>query len=52
MKTIGLLAVLLSVLSASAEEFPPKLEAAPNDSVWVSFDRADLAKPGAPAFPL
>lgn len=53
MKTIGLSAVLLlSALSASAEEFPPAIEAAPKTDVWVTFDHSDLNKAGAPQFPL
>ncbi len=48
MNNIGLSVLLLASSAVRAEEFPPRIEAAPNDSVWVSFSKADLAKPGFP----
>jgi len=54
MKTLGLSAALLLSFSASyADDFPPVLDLpAPPADVWVSFDKADLAKPEAAGFPL
>lgn len=49
MRNLGPLAVLLlSAFASAAEEFPPAIEAAPKNDVWVSFSRKDLARPGLP----
>ena len=53
MKTLGLMtALLLSMSTSYADDFPPKLDLPAPVDVWVSFDKADLAKPEAAGFPL
>lgn len=52
MNTLGLFALLLAASSASADEFPPKIEIAAPAAVWVTVDQADLAKPEAAGIPL
>lgn len=48
MNIIGLSVLLLASAAVRAEDFPPQLAAAPDDSVWVSLSKDDLAKPGFP----
>jgi leucyl aminopeptidase len=53
MKNLGLMAAFLLLTSTSfADDFPPKLDLPASVDVWVSFDKADLAKPEAAGFPL
>ena len=53
MNNIGLsVALLLSASSAFAEDFPPQIAPPAAQDLWVTFDRADLAKPQAANFPL
>jgi leucyl aminopeptidase len=53
MKNLGPMAAFLLLTSpALADDFPPKLDLPAPVNVWVSFDKADLAKPEAAGFPL
>lgn len=53
MNNIGLsVIVLLASSAAFADEFPPVIEKAASEEIWITVDQADLNSPQAKNFPL